>query len=172
MRAEAQASPIARAYIPRDKSLGFASEPAIDWRGSFKANGVRAVAEKSLSLLPGYQCTCEIWADETTPEPRIFKLGTTDGIVGYVSAWSARANVSLSFQHPAEQYPLIYVWGALRDTAGEEPSDEVGVKLDRHFIHKGGNEVVELLFKETGAPAVRTAEFGKFFTDFYKHAIA
>ena len=31
---------------------------------------------------------------------------------------------------------------------------------------------VELLFKETGAPAVRTAEFGKFFTDFYKHAIA
>jgi hypothetical protein len=172
MRSEAQGSPIARAYIPRDKSRGFASEPAIDWRGSLKAGAVRAVAEKSLTLLPDFRCTCEIWADERTPEPRVFKQGTTDDIVGYVRDWSSRANVSLSFQHPNGPYPLIYVWGALRDTAGEEPTDEVGVKLDRGFISKGGGDVVMLLFDKTRAPALRTEAFVAFFDNFHKHATA
>lgn len=170
--AEAEGSPIVRAYIPHDKSHGFASEPAIDWRGSLKASAVRAVAEKSLALLPDFRCTCEIWSDEPTPKPRIFKQGTTDDIVGYVSDWSSRANVSLSIEHPDGQYPVIYVWGTLRDTAGEEPTDEVGVKLDRGFIYKGGQDVVLLLFDETRAPALRSKAFKAFFDDFYKHATA
>jgi hypothetical protein len=172
MHAEAQRLPIARAYIPHDKSQGFASEPAIDWRGRLKAGAVRAVAEKSLALLPGFRCTCEIWSDEPTPKPRIFKQGTTDDIVGYVRDWSSRANVSLSIEHPDGPYPLIYVWGTLRDTGDDEPTDEVGVKLDPGFIRKGGQDVVSLLFHETSAPALRSKAFDAFFANFYKQAMA
>ena len=169
MGAVGQGLPMARAFIPHDKSQGYASEPAIDWRGSFKASAVRAVAERSLNLMPNYQCTCEIWADEPTPKPRTFKQETMSEIVGYLSDWSSRANVSLSFQLSDGQYPLMYIWGALRDGSGAEPSDEVGVKLDRSLIQEGGGALVWLLFSETRSPAIHTGEFGEFLSHFYGH---
>jgi hypothetical protein len=84
--------PVARAFIPSKKVEGFASEPGIDWRGSVAATGVRDVAKKSLTLVPESECACEIWADESTPAARKFKLDTADEIVGYVGEWSSRAN--------------------------------------------------------------------------------
>jgi len=164
--------PMARAFIPSRKSEGFAGEPAIEWRGSVAAAGVRDLAKRSLALLPDYECACEIWADEQAPEPRTFKLDTADEILDYVGDWASRANVSLSISRSSHDFPLIYVWAAVRDEPGTEATDEVGVKLDRHLIEKGdGVDLVQTCFNYTLGPVAQSSTFAQFVNEFQKRAL-
>lgn len=164
--------PVARAFIPSKKSEGFAGEPAIEWRGSVNASGVYAMAEKSLYFLPRSECVCEIWADAPTPEPRTFEIGTADEIAPYIGEWVSRANVSLSIRWPAHDVPMVYVWGALRDMPGEDPTDEVGVKLARNLIEKGGLELVNILYGSTLRPIAEPSTFHEFLQIFFRRALA
>jgi hypothetical protein len=170
MRRASGGPPIFRAYIPRDKSQGFASEPAIEWSGSIESDTVRVMAEKLLGWLPGSECVCEIWADEPTPDPRVFKLDTTGEMVSYVRNWSSRANVSLSLQRPSDRYPPVYVWATLRESA-VEPADEVGVKLDRGLIDEGGVDLVRLLLSETKGPT-HDYNIREFLSNFRERALS
>jgi hypothetical protein len=163
---------MARAFIPSRKSEGFAGEPAIEWRGSVAAAGVRDLAKRSLALLPDYECACEIWADEQAPEPRTFKLDTADEILDYVGDWASRANVSLSISRSSDDFPSIYVWAAVRDAPGTEATDEVGVKLDRHLIEKGdGVDLVQTCFDYTLGPVAQSSTFAQFVNEFQKRAL-
>jgi hypothetical protein len=163
--------PVARAFIPSKKFEDFESEPAIEWRGSVGVTSVRDLAHRSLTILPQSECACEIWADEPTPEPRLFELGTEDGILGYVGEWSSRANVSLSVQRSSDNFPMIYMWGAVRDAAGQDPTDEVGVKLDRRLINGAGLELVRMCFSYTIGPVAQSSTFGEFLDNFQKRAL-
>lgn len=167
------AAPVLRAYIPRDQLAGFASEPAIDWQGSLSSDHVRFVADKSLDLISDGECVCEIWADKQAPDARTFKVGATAGIVGYLRDWSSHANVSLSIRRPGDDYPAIYVWGALRDAGDSgDPSDEVGIKLDRGLISEQGVSLVFSTFEQTQEKAAQWAEFRAFLDIFRKEASA
>lgn len=149
---EAEAPP-ARAFIPKDRSDEFASEPAIEWRGSIGTAAVSAVAERSLSFVPESQCTCEIWSDEpTVPEPHTFTRGNVGEIGDYVRGWSSRANMSLSIRHPSYDFPMIYIWGSLRE-GKSAPMDEVGLRLHRRVISDGGVELANILYFKGDAVA-------------------
>jgi hypothetical protein len=164
--------PVVRAFIPSKYVEGFASEPAVEWRGSVAATGVRDVAKQSLSLLPDSECACEIWADESAPEPRTFGLGTADEIVSYVDEWSSRANVSLSIGRSSDSFPMIYVWGAVRNASTAEETDEVGIKFDRSLIVRGGVDLVLACFKYTLGSVAQSSTFDEFLTEFSKRVLA
>jgi hypothetical protein len=145
--------PAARAFIPKDRSEDFATEPAIEWQGSFGEEAVAAVTVHSLFIVPGSRCTCEIWSDEpTVPEPHIFTPGNAGEIGDYVRGWSSRANVSLSICHPSYDFPMIYIWGALRE-GKSGPMDEVGLRLHRRVISDRGVELVGILYSKGDAVA-------------------
>jgi hypothetical protein len=168
---EAGAPPAARAFIPKDRSEDFASEPAIEWRGSCGVAAVSAVAERSLFFVPESQCTCEIWSDDpTVPEPHIFTRGNVGEIGDYVRSWSSHANMSLSICNPSYDFPMIYIWGALRE-GKSDPMDEVGLRLHRRVISDGGLELVEILYSKGDALAEQDA-FSQFVKDFRVMALS
>jgi len=172
MPGEVGSPPVARAFIPSRKTEGFAGEPAIEWRGSVAAAGVRELVKKSLALLPDYACTCEIWADERAPEPRTFKLATADEVFDYVDDWASRANVSLSISRSSNDFPLIYVWAAVRNEPSTEATDEVGIKLDRHLLEKGdGVDLVQTCINYTLGPVAHSSTFTQFVNEFQKRSL-
>lgn len=149
-----EALPAIRAFIPLDKSPAFENDPAINWRGNLSAVMVGAITQQWLTEFADSECKCEIWADTPAPEPRVFKVETASGISGYVAGWAARANVSLSIQKLGMHHPMLYVWGTLREMSNIEPTDEVGIKLDRRLLVDGnGVGLVALLFEQTKAPS-------------------
>jgi len=159
-----------RAYVPRGRSADFENDPAIDWRGSLNVATLGTITKSLLTSFADSECECEIWADEPAPEPRIFNLGTTDEIAGYVQGWSSRANISLSIQQSTTHYPLLYVWGALRETGAAEPADKVGIKLD--LTHEKGVGLVALLFDHTKVPSAVGDSIEGFLDDVRLRALA
>jgi hypothetical protein len=80
--------------------------------------------------------------------------------------------VSLSISRSSDDFPMIYVWGTVRDTVAAEATDEVGLKLDRRLIVTGGVDLVRACFSYTLGPVAQSSTFGEFINEFYKRALA